>query len=600
MLIFSLNLRQFSSICWTTVFIILTSNTIYGESKPDSLRTAIIESSKDLNRLGLLYAGLSMELTDTNIDSALFFAKKGLQISEASGNNEGIIKNCMQLGRIAIRKDQLSQALKFYERAIGLFNDKTDSVDQMKIRNGSAYLYDLNSDFSRALYGYMKGLEIAERTNNDLWKSYFYNNIAVIYDRTGSYRKGLGYYKKAMALFEIRNDSAYYANSLINIGLSYKNLNKADSANYFFNKSLPLQQRLKNYYGISNLYNILGEIKLDEKNLPEALNYFQLSAQMINNLDSLYWGSKMYLKVQADFNFGRVFQQMKEYGKSMEYYKNVKTNSCRGSFLSFETEAVKGISEIFEIAGRADSALKYARLYQVLYDSLTRIGDKQQLAVIEFEFNYKKEQARQLIEKEREEGIKKRQETKLMFLIAGILLIAVILFLLILLQRSKINRINLVKANLQLEKSHLTKDIDLKNRELTAKVMSLIEKNELLVEMSERLKKILENSGKSEPEVLRSVLHDLQHQHTEGFWEEFEVHFMETHIDFYTRLGKEFPELSPNEMKLCAFLKMNLSTKEISQITRKNEHSLKIARYRLRQKLGLSREENLVMFFSRF
>jgi DNA-binding CsgD family transcriptional regulator len=73
-----------------------------------------------------------------------------------------------------------------------------------------------------------------------------------------------------------------------------------------------------------------------------------------------------------------------------------------------------------------------------------------------------------------------------------------------------------------------------------------------------------------------------------------------THADFYSRLSKEFPELSPNEMKLCAFLKLNLSSKEISQITLKNEHSIKIARYRLRLRLGLSRKDNLVMFLGRY
>ncbi len=118
--------------------------------------------------------------------------------------------------------------------------------------------------------------------------------------------------------------------------------------------------------------------------------------------------------------------------------------------------------------------------------------------------------------------------------------------------------------------------------------------------MSTKLKKIAADSDAPDSELLRSVIHDLQHQHSEGFWDEFNVHFKETHADFYSRLSKEFPGLSPNEMKLCAFLKLNLSTKEISMITRKNEHSIKITRYRLRQRLGLSREDNLVMFLGRY
>ena len=580
--------------------ILLINNTINGQNKADSLRLAIPGSSKDLNRQAVLYAALSEALSKVNFDSSLFYAKKGLQLSEKAGYIEGIIKNCLQLGNLTTRRDSLDLAQKFYERAVVLINDKTDSIDLMAIWNGLAYVYDLRSDFSRALDGYMKGLEIAERTNNDLGKSYFYNNIAVIYDRTGSFRKGLGYYKRALLLFERRHDSVYYANALINIGLAYKNLEMIDSANYFFIRSLPIQQRLRNYYGITNLYNNLGELKFEAKEYDKALHYFLLSQQMISNLDSLFWGSRLYLNVQVAYDLGRTFQEMKEYGKAMNYFQEVKRNSGQASFLSFETDAIKGISEIFEKTGKSDSALKYARLHMVYSDSLKKTEDNERMAVIEFEYNYKKEKEREAFAQAKQEVLEKRKEMRLMLLIGGILTISIILLLLFLLQRSKIRRMNLLKSNLQLEKSNLMKDLSLKNRELASKVMSLIEKNELLAEMSERLKKIIPATDDSNSELLRSVVHDLQHQHSEGFWEEFNVHFKEINPDFYTRLSKEFSDLSPNEMKLCAFLKLNLSTKEISMITRKNEHSIKIARYRLRQKFGISREENLVMFLGRY
>jgi tetratricopeptide (TPR) repeat protein len=470
----------------------------------------------------------------------------------------------------------------------------------MTLWNGLGYVYDLRSDFPRALDVYMKGLEIAEKTKNDRGKSYFYNNIAVIYDRSGSYRKGLGYYKKALSLFKKRHDSVNYANALINIGLAYKNMKMIDSANYFYSMSLPIQQRLKNYYGITNLYNNLGELKFEAKDYHGALQYYLLSQQMIQNLDSLFWGSRGYLNVQVAYDLGRTFQEMKEYAKAMKYYREVKRTAGQSSFLSFETDAIKGISEIFEKTGKADSALKYSRLHLVYYDSLKKTEDNQRLAVIESEFTYKKEKEREALEYEKQEVLKKRKEMKLLLMIGATLTISVILLLVFMLQRSKIRRMNLLKSKMQLEKSNLMKDLSLKNRELASKVMSLIEKNELLAEMSERLKKIIPAEEDSNAELLRSMIHELQHQHSEGFWEEFNVHFKETNPNFYNNLSKEFAALSPNEVKLCAFLKLNLSTKEISMITRKNEHSIKIARYRLRQKFGISRDENLVMFLGRY
>ncbi|MEI6901100.1 MAG: hypothetical protein WCL00_14585 [Bacteroidota bacterium] len=249
---------------------------------------------------------------------------------------------------------------------------------------------------------------------------------------------------------------------------------------------------------------------------------------------------------------------------------------------------------------RTDSALKYARLFITYSDSLKKIEDRQRIGIIEFEYRAQQEKEKNQIEKEREEVLKKRKEMILFGMIVGVFLVAMIMFLLFLLQRGKIHRMNLVESNLKLEKTYLQQDLDLKNKELTSKVMSLIEKNELLAELTKRLRCLINQTDTADPKVLQNVIHNLQHQHSEGLWEEFEVHFKGIHTDFYSRLTNEFPQLSPNEIKLCAFLKLNLSTKEISMITRKNEHSIKIARYRLRQKLGLSREENLTIFLSKY
>ena len=79
-------------------------------------------------------------------------------------------------------------------------------------------------------------------------------------------------------------------------------------------------------------------------------------------------------------------------------------------------------------------------------------------------------------------------------------------------------------------------------------------------------------------------------------WNEFEMRFKEIHEDFYTQLGQLFPNLTPNELRLCAFLKLNLSTKEISSITYQSPESIKTARYRLRKKLNLDRDSNLTSF----
>ena len=71
---------------------------------------------------------------------------------------------------------------------------------------------------------------------------------------------------------------------------------------------------------------------------------------------------------------------------------------------------------------------------------------------------------------------------------------------------------------------------------------------------------------------------------------------MEVHRDFREKLTSRYPKLTSNERKLCAFVLMNMSTKDISSITYQSPQSIKIARYRLRKKLGMERHENLNAF----
>ena len=92
------------------------------------------------------------------------------------------------------------------------------------------------------------------------------------------------------------------------------------------------------------------------------------------------------------------------------------------------------------------------------------------------------------------------------------------------------------------------------------------------------------------------VIMSIDQEKANNLWKEFEMRYMEVHKDFHQKLTANYPQLTANERKLCAFMVLNMSTKDISSITYQSEHSIKIARYRLRKKLGLGKNENLTAF----
>ena len=93
---------------------------------------------------------------------------------------------------------------------------------------------------------------------------------------------------------------------------------------------------------------------------------------------------------------------------------------------------------------------------------------------------------------------------------------------------------------------------------------------------------------------IKEILREMQSNVDNTVWGEFEMRFQQVHQDFYQKLLEKYPDLTPNEIKICAFLKLNMTTKDISAITFQSVKSIQVARNRLRKRMGISRDENLV------
>ena len=151
-----------------------------------------------------------------------------------------------------------------------------------------------------------------------------------------------------------------------------------------------------------------------------------------------------------------------------------------------------------------------------------------------------------------------------------------------------------------LEKQQMASDLNYKNKELTINLMALMKKNELLTYISEKLIH-LENQNISEEttEALSKISYELRHRADDKIWKEFSIRFQEVHNDFYNSLLQKFPNLSQNELKLCAYLRLNMSTKEIAELTGLRILTVEHSRYKLRKKLNISNQEvNLVTFLT--
>ncbi|MDC6363805.1 MULTISPECIES: Two component regulator three Y domain-containing protein [Flavobacteriaceae] len=151
----------------------------------------------------------------------------------------------------------------------------------------------------------------------------------------------------------------------------------------------------------------------------------------------------------------------------------------------------------------------------------------------------------------------------------------------------------------QLEKEKLAKEVKLKQNELASTTLNIAKKNEMILELKNML--LMNKEKFSNSQRYRSFITKLNKsiQDTED-WKRFEVNFKELHEDFFERLLKEYPSLTPKDLKLCAYLKMNLSTKEIAPLMAITVRGVEIHRYRLRKKLDMDSSDNLSNFLITF
>lgn len=148
----------------------------------------------------------------------------------------------------------------------------------------------------------------------------------------------------------------------------------------------------------------------------------------------------------------------------------------------------------------------------------------------------------------------------------------------------------------RLEREKLELQIQAKNQELASTTMHLVQKSEVLQKLRAELQGIIKATKDKEAATkLKKVLRLLAaEERLDEDWQQFSQHFDEVHSNFLQRLREQFPQLTPKDHRLCAYLRMNLTSKEIAPLMNISVRGVEIARYRLRKKLELDANTNLV------
>lgn len=153
-----------------------------------------------------------------------------------------------------------------------------------------------------------------------------------------------------------------------------------------------------------------------------------------------------------------------------------------------------------------------------------------------------------------------------------------------------------------LKNEKLQSEINHKNKELASSTMHLINKNEFISNLKSSISSLVK---KAKTQEVRAELNKLvknidRNISQDNDWEQFDFHFDQVHGGFSHKLHEKHPDLSPQEMKISALVRMNLSTKEIAHLLNISVRGVEVSRYRLRKRLGLERQTNLTEYLMNF
>jgi AraC family transcriptional regulator, chitin signaling transcriptional activator len=146
---------------------------------------------------------------------------------------------------------------------------------------------------------------------------------------------------------------------------------------------------------------------------------------------------------------------------------------------------------------------------------------------------------------------------------------------------------------MKIKNEQLSQDFDSKSRELAVSTMSLIKKDELLAVIKEDLKSNSEEGNSKLKSVISNITRNIS---TDNSWNVFKEAFDTADKDFLKKVKLAHPSLTPNDLRLCAYLRLNLSSKEVAPLINISVRSVEIKRYRLRKKMDLAHEQGLVEY----
>lgn len=503
-------------------------------------------------------------------------------------NHQKKAELCREIA-VNLQNSDWDRAIKYIELAeVEAKNTQVPEFILADVYITAGKMYSSKEVLDIALQYYLKAYDIYKNNGNLEEVSKIENNLAIIYGQGKDREKALKYFLNVYRYQQTKNDPIKLVKILNNIGTTYLNKN-IDSSLYYYQKAHLINKTIKDdalkVYVCTNLARVYA-LKKDYKNAEYYYDQaFLFAKEPVNPLIKAF-----------------VYESFSDYKLKEKNYDAVITNAKMALELSKENQYSLSVLNLNKILYQAyiskedyKNAVYYFQKYNTINDSIHVEEKAVNLEKIKLEQDYKvRSQIKTLTE----------QKRVFKYFVVGLILVVGILVLIIFLIKYRNRNIKnqLEKEKLKTKMQTLKQNLDAKNKVLIGKAMTEIHRTDSINEILTDLKKIkLKAVNKEMQQAIDIVLKSLEKNLNTDIWKEFEISFEQVHKSFFDKLTTDHPSLTPKDRRLCALLYLDLTTKEISQITGQSFKSIENARTRLRKKFDITNEKvNLSTYLNTF
>jgi tetratricopeptide (TPR) repeat protein len=412
-------------------------------------------------------------------------------------------------------------------------------------------------------------------------------------------------YEEALTIYRGRGNIEGMADTYGRIGHLFEKSHRYDSAFYFQRLALQEYSRIAHKQGMAKIYENMGSIFEDLERYDSSWYYFTHSLELYDQ------AGEEVASIEVVNNLGDIYRKTGRYreaivqtGKALALAEKTNDNYEKGA-------AYRDLGKAYDLLHQEDSAYHYLELSRRATIDIYSKENNRQTAFLSVLFD---------IDKKNDE-IVRLENARNITLIVTIAVIIVIVLLMVLgwvvisRQRMKIRNEQLQSehnrhiyeqqhelmqaalANQQLQEDRLVQELDVKRKGLTSYTLHVIQKNQLLENLRDRLAYLVKDDKRDQKKQLQQLIQQInQNFNHDQYWEEFRETFGQVHQQFFDTLKRHSDDLTSNDLRLLSLIKLNLGSADISTLLGISQDSLRVSRYRLKKKLNLGADENLTNF----